>query len=384
MRLIIYFLMFGLTSCVSSHKYTWTAELNINANQAVLVNAALPDSKNQMLIQNETFTTPLQRINNDQWTFLAPSHIVADQKFDIVPIAESITDTPCKISSNSDFITAKINNQEILKYAINTQYPPDTLPGYYKRSGFIHPLKTLDGNTLTAGFPRGHTHQHGVFHAWTRSHVRDSMIDFWNQQAELGTIRHKDVLEINNGPVFSSFKVGLEYLAFIDGDTVIVSEDIWDLKIYPVEQFYFIDWQITQTCLGPDTLFLDMYHYGGTAFRGAEEWNVEGGAYDSLVYFITNEGKTSVDGNHSRPVWVAMHGTTQHGYGGVAFIPHRNNFRYPQPVRVHPTMPYFCFAPMVLGEFELPPGHQYQVRHRILVYDGKPPVDYVGELASSF
>ena len=57
---------------------------------------------------------------------------------------------------------------------------------------------------------------------------------------------------------------------------------------------------------------------------------------------------------------------------GVTVLDHPGNFRFPQPVRLHPNKPYFCFAPMVLGEFEISPGHPYTSRYRLYVHDGPP------------
>ena len=45
-------------------------------------------------------------------------------------------------------------------------------------------------------------------------------------------------------------------------------------------------------------------------------------------------------------------------------------FRYPQPVRLHPSKPYFVFAPEVLGEFSIEPEQTYESRYRYVVFDG--------------
>ncbi len=290
----------------------------------------------------------------------------------------------CTIENNGDAIIAKIGDQQILTYHIATQLPADTLPLYYQRSGFVHPLKSRSGRILTEGFPKGHTHQHGIFHAYTRTHFRGKMIDFWNQHAQLGTVRHKEVENISNGPVYSSFKVGLEQMAFFDSDTIAAVEENWTINIYPLSQDYLIEWIVEQTNPATDTLFIDEYHYGGTAFRGSEHWNIPGGAYDSLVYFLTNEGKTHENGNHSRPTWAAMYGETGNGVAGVAFVGDSGNFRYPQPVRIHPSMPYFCFSPMVLGGYTLSPSEIMSSTYRILVFDGQPDKDYLEVIVKSY
>lgn len=326
---------------------------------------------------------PLQHLGKNQWCFIPTVSLDKGELLSISP-SDKKFDPPCEITQDSQFINVTIGDQLILGYAVATQFPADTLPGYYKRSGFIHPLNTLSGETLTAGFPKGHVHQHGIFHAWTRSHVRDSMIDFWNQQALLGDIRHKKVMDIKNGPVFSSFQVLLEYLAYIQDDTLVVSEEMWEIRIIPLNNEYIVDWHLDQKCLGPDSIILDEYHYGGAAFRGNEIWNIEEGAYDSLAFIKTSEGKSQIDGNHTRPPWVTMHGQTKYGYGGIAMFQHPDNFRYPQPIRIHPTMPYFCFAPMVLGQFVLNPGDTYTADFRFLVFDGKPNQDLISKYAAAY
>lgn len=378
-NLSAFILLFLLIACKQEPSFIITSEKNYGAQKLVFLDLDLTASNDShWSISGEGFAggIPLQKIEGHQWCFVTPAPIAAGSELEIQtkngnPVG------PCLISRDDDFIIAKIGDREVLKYAVSTQYPPDTLPQYYKRSGFIHPVKTLAGEILTSGFPRGHAHQHGIFHAWTRSHVQDSMVDFWNQQALLGDIRHKEVLEIRNGPVFSSFSVLLEYLAYLDFDTVIVSEEQWNIRLYPFPDYYLVDWHLQHRYTGSDSLVIDHYHYGGAAFRGGEQWNKEEGAYDSLVYVRTSDGKSQIDGNHTRPDWVSMHGITGNGYGGIVMYQDPRNFRYPQPVRIHPTMPYFCFAPMVSGEFVLHPDDVYEARYRILVYDGKPEENLV-------
>ena len=51
----------------------------------------------------------------------------------------------------------------------------------------------------------------------------------------------------------------------------------------------------------------------------------------------------------------------------AAVICSPKNFRAPQHVRIHPNKPYFCFAPMVEGPFQIAPGKKYVSRYRYLV-----------------
>lgn len=258
--------------------------------------------------------------------------------------------------------------QAVLNYFTATQLRPDTLPEYYKRSGFIHPLKTLSGKTLTDDFPYDHAHQHGIFNAWTKTTFRDTEIDFWNQQDQLGTVRHKRIIDIN--PSTPSFKVELEHLAYVNNDTVIVLEETWDINATLKNDYYIFDLTSTQTCVSTDNLLLNKYLYGGLAFRGSEEWNVENN-YDSLCFFTTSDKLNQIDGNHTQPTWASMYGLIENELAGIAIIPHPSNLRYPSHIRVHSSMPYFCFNPTVDADFAFDSGMTLTSKYRFVVFDGE-------------
>ena len=83
-------------------------------------------------------------------------------------------------------------------------------------------------------------------------------------------------------------------------------------------------------------------------------------------------GKTWVDGNSTRARWVDIHGRIDGKETGMSVMCHPENFRAPQPVRLHPHKPYFCFAPMILGEFSIEPETIFTSRYRLFVHAGGP------------
>jgi hypothetical protein len=60
------------------------------------------------------------------------------------------------------------------------------------------------------------------------------------------------------------------------------------------------------------------------------------------------------------------------------------NFRYPQPVRIHPEEPYFVYAPMQLGEMRIEPGSPYTARYRYVTYDGEPDTELLNRLWNDY
>ena len=88
------------------------------------------------------------------------------------------------------------------------------------------------------------------------------------------------------------------------------------------------------------------------------------------LQYVTSEGKDRWTGNHSKPTWVAMHGTLEGRETSLAVFCSPDNFRAPQAVRIHPNKPYFCFAPTVEGSFQIKPGETYVSKYRYLVTSG--------------
>ncbi len=263
------------------------------------------------------------------------------------------------------------NERPIVTYNTATLSPPEGLPDYYQRSGFIHPFYSPGGKILTDGFPAGHTHQHGIFFAWVNTTYRGDFTDFWNQQKETGTVAFRELEASGSGPVYTHFQARHEALSLKHGP---VLDETWTVKTYAIPSYNIIDLTVRQKIIGSDTLFVNKYHYGGMGIRMAAEMNqVDSTRYTGPMQVLTSEGITNRDSaNHSRPNWTAAYGQIDNGTAGVALFDHPSNFRSPQPVRVHPSMPYFVLTPMVEDAFELVPGEEYEFSYRILSFDGTP------------
>ncbi|MCT4643837.1 MAG: PmoA family protein [Carboxylicivirga sp.] len=283
----------------------------------------------------------------------------------------------CK-QSNLQYIVSKTDTSLILKnkdrdiavYNYKKICPGDSLPEYYCRGGFIHPLYSPLGEIVTDGFPKGHTHQHALFTAWTKTQFKGETIDFWNQQKKQATVLFKGIDSLYNGIEHCGFISKHEHYSFTHGTILL---ETWKLKAHAIEDFNVIDIFIEQKNITTDTLFIPNYHYGGIGFRGSKNWN----SVDSINYIekhkiIAANGKSGADANHTRPGWAAMYGGTEKGVAGMAVFCNKNNFMHPQPIRVHHTMPYFSFTPVVDTSFYIAPQAVYKMQYRILTFDNEP------------
>ena len=113
-------------------------------------------------------------------------------------------------------------------------------------------------------------------------------------------------------------------------------------------------------------MVLPKYLFGGLGFRGRRDWDGK----DNCT-FLTSEGRDRSNGNETRGKWCWVGGKVEGGeMAGVAILCHPDNFRFPQPMRLHPDEPFFCYAPSQLGDWAIEPGKPYVARYRFVVSDG--------------
>jgi len=290
--------------------------------------------------------------------FLTFSHLY----FLTVPLPAEVTS---EISDGQ--VNFFASGKPVLSYHFETVQPPEGMDPIYARSGFIHPLHSPSGKILTDAFPIGHVHQHAIFSAWTQTTFRHQVVDFWNQHKKLGNVRH-----MNLGPVEpDGFEAELQQFSLKRGPAI---DEGWKVEIQETANTFIADFKIEQSCATNHEIYLHPYHYGGFGFRGSAHWSEEDEThYEGRMKVLTGDGITDIEeSNHTTPGWVAVYGTIDGKTAGFVVMDHPDNFRYPQPVRIHPRMPYFVFSPVVKGSFILKPGLTYEAQYRVVTFDGEP------------
>jgi hypothetical protein len=293
-----------------------------------------------------------------------------------------------------DAIQVSVAGKPVLTYNKATLTGPVGTESYYARSGHIHPIYNPAGQVVSGDFPSDHLHQHALFFAWTKCEFEGHPVEFWNQKLELGRVQHDKVLSVDSGETEGGFSVQMLYLDTKNEDhPKPVLRETWTVRVYNDSKDSFrFDITSKHECASDSPLKIEEYHYGGMAIRGSNEWidtdlgsriqALEKAAREhpdktlpSLYRhydYLTSDGNAWKEGNHSRPNWVSLHGKLGGKPTGIAVLSHSDNFRSPQPVRLHPSMPYFCYAPMFLGEFEIAPGKPYVSTYRYVVHLGAP------------
>jgi len=272
---------------------------------------------------------------------------------------------------NDNTISFQTGDKKIFSYFFGENDPPAELDERYRRGGYIHPVYSPNRVQLTNHLNTDqHPHQLGIWSAWTSTEYQGRNPDFWNFHNDSGWVEGPDTLIAAwKGPVHAGFR-GMHYFwDLTSGVPELVLNEEWETRVYPVihdEKYLVFDISITQNANTDSTLKLLEYHYGGLAFRGHADWDKP-----ENVNFLTSEGLNR-DGNATRARWTHIGGYSNGNLAGITIMDHPENVRHPQPVRIHPEMAYFNYAPTQLGELLIEPGSPYKAVYRFVTYDGNP------------
>ena len=280
------------------------------------------------------------------------------------------------------------DESKVLTYNIVSPPVPEGISSVYRRSGFLHPVSSPKGRVVTATFPFDHPHQHGVFSAWVKTHYGDRSVDFWNLAGGTGRIFHERVVSTFATENSLGFEVDLIHRA-TESPAIDVLRERWKITVRKSDDGeHCFDLETTQTALTDVPLVVEEYHYGGMAFRGPVSWlqtkdsdlkkrdkETETAPSD----FLNDLGSERRKGNHQHAKWVALHGEIQGETVTVTVLGHPKNFRAPEAARLHPTKPYFCYAPCVDGEFSITKEKPFSAHYRYLITDTAPDVEWLNQ-----
>lgn len=285
------------------------------------------------------------------------------------------------------------NSKPIFSYNYAVINPPNNLEEIYQRSGYLHPIHAPSGQIVTDDFSDDHAHQHGVFFAFVKAKINDKTVDFWNQHRRTGSVEHfKFVKQTNTAPSNlpsgnPKLKAMLRHFAWekkpgagqagAPGSKRYIFEETWLMSAKARPGMFIIDWASELKNVTENPVELLKNHYGPLGVRGAAAWR---NPQKSEFNFLTASGKKRNNGNLSRERWAAMSGLIDSKRCGIAVIGGKNNFRSPQPVRIHPTMPYFSFAPVAEKSLILGPGESFHSQFQIIAFEGQIPVEILNQL----
>ena len=147
------------------------------------------------------------------------------------------------VDSEKDIVILR-GNRDILTYHKSEVAPPEGAKKAYRRSGFIHPLKSPKGGIVTGIHPGDHLHHLGLWHAWVKSKHGKDQPDFWNLGKESGKVRFLKLLNKNA----TGFTVEQEQVAFKGSkkDETVILKEALSISVRTTNEANIIDYHLTQ------------------------------------------------------------------------------------------------------------------------------------------
>jgi hypothetical protein len=252
-------------------------------------------------------------------------------------------------------------------------FPQQGIDRIFERGGYIHPLATPGGRVVTGDYPADHRHHHGVWTAWTRVRIDGREPDFWNMGQGKGRVEFVALDRHWSGPAHAGFAVRHRAVDLTGGGESAVMDERWTVVSRATEKANMVDLHVEQKTRDGITMELPEHRYGGIGFRGANRW-----MGPASPKFLASDGETSRLAINGKPVrWLYIGDQFDGGAAGFVVLCHPGNFRAPQPVRVHPLIPFVSFAPQMAGDMRIGPGDTHVMRYQIVAFDGEPDPDVI-------
>ena len=307
----------------------------------------------------------------------------------------TLTSQTLALEETDQAVTIRQSGNTMLVYNKQAPQVPDGIDPVFARTGFLHPVASPSGRIVTDVYPFDHAHQSGIFAAWVRTKWNDREIDFWNLAGGTGRVLHQRVIRTFSTNASLGFETDLIHRAE-KSPVVDILRERWKLTAFVTDGSYHVfDIETTQTALTDKPLVVQKYHYGGMAFRGQTRWLTDNDDDAKKNIDATNEaaskrlrepnsflndlGSDRIKGNHEHARWVSFTGQIDGQPVTITILSHRDNFRSPQPARIHPTKPYFVFSPCVDDEFVIDGDHPFFSRYRFIITDARADAAWLNE-----
>lgn len=324
--------------------------------------------------------------------FLLPGQTKANEtrEFVIKQLNDKKEVDKVRLTKDNEDLSLVYKAKPILKYRFAETLPPKEADPLYKRSGYIHPVYSPSGMVMTNIQPKDHYHHYGIWGPWTKTHIDDRAIDFWNLKLGQGTVKFAGFLSEAEGAVFSGFKALQQHIDFgAIGEDAIAINEILDIRAWNIdENVWMVDYTTSINSPLKNGIMLDAYRYGGgIGWRATEKWHKDN------CTVLTSEGKTRKDADGSNARWCLVEGESevQDGRSGILFLSHPSNRMHPEPMRVWPLDGnggrgdmFFEFCPIRHTEWKIEPNKQYTLKYRMIIFDGELDAETANKYWNSF
>jgi hypothetical protein len=298
-----------------------------------------------------------------------------------------------EVTDTGSDLVFTVGGKAVLGYRYELMPVPEGVDPVYSLSGFIHPLRSPQGEVLTRIQPADHYHHYGIWNPWTLTTFEGRSVDFWNVGSGQGRVVSGGILSSRAGEVFGGYTALHRHIDYTGGSEKLAMTEEVEVTVWnadPQQRFWVIDFVST---LDPvSDLTIKAYRYQGFSMRFTERWG------DANSRHLTSAGFNKSNGNATRARWIDVNGVSdvQEGTSGVLFMSTPSNYNFPEQLRIWPTGQgvsgapagtenvYINFNPAQEQDWVLRPGGSHTLKYRMFVYDGSMTAEEAERLWSSY
>ena len=359
-------------------------EAGTQRRQDVVVSFAVPEGETgPFRLRDGKKDVPLQISRGRGYFVVAALEAGATKTFTLDTVKEGKVTRGVEAKTEGEDVSFSHGTRTLLRYRGGRgELRAGVTREEYRRAGYIHPIFTPDGRMISDDQPADHRHHHGVWAAWTKTEIDGRHPDFWNVGDKTGGVQFESLDEVWSGAAFAGLRAKNRYIDLTAAAPTTALLESWELRVYPVlgaSGSTLFDLELVQERTGTTPLILDEYRYGGVGFRGSEQWLPK-----ANLACLTSEGKERESGNGTPARWVRVSGNVDGQPAAMVMYGHPSNFRAPQPMRLNPDQPFFCWAPPVAGRFEIKPGEPYVARYRFAAFGRVPDAAEIERLWNDY
>ncbi|WP_209399492.1 PmoA family protein [Pseudozobellia sp. WGM2] len=383
-RYFVLFFILIAVSCEKEKSFKFQVDrgngIFLNQPQSIqeddIVSSGLRLDATLALKSNSGEQIPFQKENGKLW-FISNSNEQGSYKF-VNQKEESSLHGELLLQKENGNLNVQLNGNTAVSYRFDMTYPPEGVDSIYGKSGYIHPIITPKGDTLTRIQPPDHYHHYGLWAPWTHTQIDGERVDFWNLKEGMGTVLFKEFKEQSTGNLFTSFTATQEHidLKTQSKPQVALNEDV-TVKIWDINRpdRYMFDYITNFSSPLENGILFEAYRYGGgLGLRFHERWKAD----NCTVLASEGKDRSNADGSNAR--WCIVSGESSDGNGesGILFLSHPDNRMHPEPMRIWPKDAnggrgdmFFEFCPIRHEEWRIEPDKNYGLKYRMIVFDGE-------------
>ncbi len=245
------------------------------------------------------------------------------------------------------------------------QKEPKSSDGRFICNNYIHPLYSIDGDTLTEEFPASHPHQRGIFWGWHQVYINDQSVG--NSWA-MNNITH-EVSGIQAGTENNTARLDVDVMwrsAIWQNGEPFIHEQTSILVHQKVDNLRIIDFRISLTALVPGVNIGGSNNeagYGGFSMRIKTP--------EDLV-FTSVYGRQAPDRPRTKPSsWMDFSGTfgPESRSSSLTLLCHPSTINYPSTWLLNQRSS--MQNPVFPGRHRthLPPGIPVNLQYRLIVHN---------------